>query len=98
MKVVADWAFFIDAVCLPKCSYKYVDKYVSTFYLDGISSQPENFAALWLEKEGHIEENYPLYYSMYKEWMEKKDELYRLKSSVSVRFLKKIGFLKWLKP
>ncbi|NDV78808.1 glycosyltransferase family 2 protein [Dysgonomonas sp. 511] len=97
MRVVADWAFFIDAVCLLRCSYKYIDKYFSTFYLDGISSQPENFAALWHEKEGHIKEKYPLYYSIYKEWMEKKDELYRLKSSVSVRFLKKVGFLKWLK-
>lgn len=96
-KIVSDWAFFMDCVLIYNCSYKYIDSCFATFQLDGISSDPENYKLLWQEKEEHIKEYYPLYYSLYKEWMEKKDELYKLKSSVSVRYLKKLGFLKWLK-
>lgn len=96
-KIVSDWAFFMDCVLIHNCSYKYIDSCFATFRLDGISSAPENYKLLWQEKEEHIKSHYPLYYSLYKEWMEKKDELYKLKSSVSVRYLKKLGFLKWLK-
>ncbi|MDR2955149.1 MAG: glycosyltransferase [Prevotella sp.] len=97
MRLGADWAFTINAVCLKQYSYKHVALHFSTYYLNGISSQSENFGLLWQEKESHIRTYYPLYYSLYREWMEKKDELYKLKYSVSVRYLKKIGFLKWLK-
>lgn len=97
MKIGADWAFSVDAVCLKQCSYKHISIHFSTYFLDGISSAPENYKLLWKEKEDHIKVNYPLYYSLYREWMEKKDELYKLKSSASVRYLKKLGFLKWLK-
>lgn len=97
MKLGADWAFSVDAVCLRRYIYKHVSTHFSTYFLDGISSAPENYKLLWQEKEEHIKAHYPLYYSLYREWMNKKDELYKLKSSVSVRFLKKLGFLKWLK-
>lgn len=97
MRIASDWAFTVDAVCLKGYSYRHVVTYFSTYFLDGISSDPENYKLLWQEKEEHIKTHYPLYYSLYKEWMEKKDELYKLKSSVSVRYLKKLGFLKWLK-
>lgn len=97
MRVGADWAFFLDAVCALGCSYKYINDNFSTYPLDGMSAQPENIARLWQEKDDYIKNNYSLYYSLYKEWMEKKDELYKLKYSFSVRYLKKLGFLKWLK-
>lgn len=97
MKLAADWAFFADAICLRQCSYKHINECFSTYYLDGISSDSANHALLWEEKEEHIKEHYPLYHSLYKEWRSKSQELYKLKTSVSVRLLKKIGFLKWLK-
>lgn len=49
------------------------------------------------ERNQHILSHYPLYSSLYTEWQEKKDELYKLKNAISVKYLKKIGFLKWLK-
>lgn len=96
-KIVSDWAFFMDCVLMHNCSYKYIDSCFATFQLDGISSAPENYKLLWQEKDEHIKMHYPLYYSLYKEWMEKKEELFKLKTSFSVRYLKKLGFLKWLK-
>lgn len=67
MKIGADWAFTIDVVCLNKLNYKHVGLYFSTYYLDGISSDPTNHALLWQEKSEHIKKNYPLYYSLYRE-------------------------------
>ncbi|MDU1889297.1 MAG: glycosyltransferase family 2 protein [Dysgonomonas sp.] len=97
MKIASDWAFFMDAICLHKCSYQHIDDCFSTFYIDGISSLQENRGALLEERNIHIEKTYPLYNSLYKEWLEKKDELYKLKTSFSVKTLKKMGFLKWLR-
>lgn len=97
MKIASDWAFFMDAICLFNCSYKHVNYPFSTFYLDGVSSDNKNNHIVLTEKNRHISKSYKLYESIYKEWMDKKQELYKLKTSVSVQFLKKIGFLKWLK-
>jgi glycosyltransferase involved in cell wall biosynthesis len=97
MRIASDWAFFIDAICLNKASYKHIDDCFSTFYLDGISSDSRNRQILKNERDNHITASYALYESMYKDWIEKKQELYKLKTSLSVRFLKKIGLLKWLK-
>lgn len=97
MKIASDWAFFIDAVCLSKCTYKHVNETFSTFFIDGISSDATNRMLLQTERNQHIASAYPLYNSMYSEWMDKKEELYKLKTSVSVRYLKKLGFLRWLK-
>lgn len=97
MRIASDWAFFIDAICLNNASYKHIDDCFSTFYLDGMSSDSQNRHILTDERNNHIATIYPLYQSLYNDWIEKKQELYKLKTSVSVRFLKKIGLLKWLK-
>lgn len=97
MRISSDWAFFIDAICLNNASYKHIDDCFSTFYLDGMSSDSQNRQVLTDERNNHIATTYPLYQSVYNDWIEKKQELYKLKTSVSVRFLKKIGLLKWLK-
>ncbi|EGK01924.1 MULTISPECIES: glycosyltransferase family 2 protein [Dysgonomonas] len=97
MRISSDWAFFIDAICLNNASYKHIDDCFSTFYLDGMSSDSQNRQVLTDERNNHIATTYPLYQSVYNGWIEKKQELYKLKTSVSVRFLKKIGLLKWLK-
>ncbi|GAB6009249.1 glycosyltransferase family 2 protein [Dysgonomonas reticulitermitis] len=96
-KIVADWAFFMDAICIGKSTYKHIDSHFSTFYLDGISSDDKNRQLLFDERNTHIQKTYPIFYSFYKEWSDTKTELYKLKASVSIRYLKKLGFLKWLK-
>ncbi len=96
-KIVADWAFFMDTICIGKSSYKHIDSCFSTFYLDGISSDEKNRQLLLDERNAHIEKTYSVFYSFYKDWCDSKMELYKLKISTSVRYLKKLGFLKWLK-
>lgn len=49
LKIVSDWKFFLQAMILHNCSLRYVDQYVATFDLEGIStSNPEK---MWKEKE-----------------------------------------------
>ncbi len=96
-KIVADWAFFMDSICIGKRTYKHIDSYFSTFYLDGISSDEKNRQLLFDERNAHIQKTYSIFHSFYKEWCDTKIELYKLKTSTSVRYLKKLGFLKWLK-
>lgn len=97
MRIVSDWAFFMDMVCLKECTYTHINDYFSSFNSDGISSNAESRELILAEKNEHIDLNYKLYVSIYKEWLTNRQELYKLKTSVSVRFIKKIGLLKWLK-
>ena len=96
-KITSDWAFFMDAVCLVDCTYKHINSCFSTFYIDGISSNASNKQLLIDERNEHIAHSYPLYNTLYRDWIEKKQELYKLKTSISVKYLKKLGLLKWLK-
>lgn len=96
LKIVADWAFYLDSILKNKCTYRYVDGCFARFYLGGLSSNPANLKKLWEEKSEHIKNNYPLFFTMYQDWMQKKAELYKLKSSITVRTARKIGLLKWL--
>lgn len=87
----------MDAVCLLNCTYRHINGCFSTFYIDGISSNASNKQLLFNERNDHIAHSYPIYNTLYKDWMDKRQELYKLKTSISVRYLKKLGLLKWLK-
>lgn len=39
LKIASDWKFFMLGICKKKLSYLYINKTISTFYLDGISSK-----------------------------------------------------------
>lgn len=97
LKIVSDWAFFMDCILLHNSTYTYYNECFASFYFGGISSLPQNFSILMAEREEHIAKQYPLYNSVYEDWRKKGEELYKLKSSKSVKILKKLGFLKWLK-
>lgn len=96
LKIVADWAFYLDNIMTNNCTYRYIDECFARFYLGGLSSNPANLKKLWEEKAEHIKRNYPFLFSMYRDWMQKKTELYKLKTSITVRTARKFGLLKWL--
>lgn len=96
-KIASDWAFFMDGVLLNGYSYKYIDDTFAVFMAGGISSTPEGLNIIAKEKDKHIEGMYNDYYSLYKDWLGKKKDLYKLEYSITVRCAKKLGLLKWLK-
>lgn len=96
-KIISDWAFFIDAILKYNVSCKHIKETYVTFFSDGISSTPNNQKLIYQEKGEHIALSFPVYYRLYKEWYKNTTELYKLESSFSIKFLKKIGLLRWLK-
>jgi acetyltransferase-like isoleucine patch superfamily enzyme len=49
LKIVSDWKFFILAIFKYNASYKKVNSVLSTFYCDGISSDPKNKETIHVE-------------------------------------------------
>ena len=58
LKIVSDWKFFVQAIIMNDCSVKYIDDYVATFDLEGVStSNPDK---MWKEKEKVLSNMFPL--------------------------------------
>lgn len=88
--IISDWTFFIDAICLNNASYKHVPKAISSFNLDGISSQVDNIGRFMVEREEHIKTYYPAFLRLFQEWKSQRDELNRIRSSRSYKIFRKI--------
>jgi hypothetical protein len=50
LNIIADWKFFLLAICKYKYSYFHVDKTIATYYFDGISSVKGNMESIDEEK------------------------------------------------
>ncbi|NDV69036.1 glycosyltransferase family 2 protein [Dysgonomonas sp. 25] len=96
-KIVSDWAFFMDSILKNNATFKHVNESYVIFFTNGISSLPESQKLIHKERSKHIEFSFPAYYKIYTEWYSNMLELYKIKTSFSVKLLKKVGFLKWLK-
>lgn len=104
-KIASDWMFFIDMICLKNCSYRHINLSFSIFDLTGVSSDTNNADSSFLERDIHIKCRYPHYYSIYMAYKECKGQkeiineqkmiLSKIKSARSIKWIKKIGMLKW---
>jgi len=65
--ICADWKFFLNAVCRYNVTYKFVDRVISVFYLDGISSTGNSQAIIEKEKASVLKKDYPLFLQMHEE-------------------------------
>lgn len=65
LKISADWKFFLLAVAKYNCTYKYVDQEISTFYLDGMSSNKANVKILEYERRSTLKKYFKLYFLFY---------------------------------
>ena len=90
LKFVADWKFYLDALCKFNATYKHISATVCEYNYDGISSIPENATALHKEREEIIEREYPLFYEDYKKFKKAKAELRNFKSSRAHSILAKL--------
>lgn len=50
-RVVSDWEFFIKTICLYQSTYKHINRIISCFQADGISSQIENSQLILEERQ-----------------------------------------------
>lgn len=61
LKIIADWKFFLNAICRYNVSYKHIDKTISIFLHDGLSSLPENQPTIREEKRTVFLNEYPAF-------------------------------------
>lgn len=92
-KIVADWKFFIDAICKYNLSYKKVNTIFSTFYLGGMSSNPENRTIKYNEIQKVLESDYPAYVLDIDHILVNNEIINNLRRSWIVKLLVKLGFL-----
>jgi len=78
-RIVSDWEFFLHVICKYNASYKYVDKPISVFHTDGISSV-ENSLSID-EKNRILELHYPNFMDDYKALDEYRSELQHIRNS-----------------
>lgn len=57
LKIVADWKFFVQAIILDNCSYKYIDIPIGKFDTEGLSTTHRE--ATWLEKQKVLYDIFP---------------------------------------
>jgi glycosyltransferase involved in cell wall biosynthesis len=51
LKIVSDWKWFLVSICTQNASFKKIKVVISTFYLDGVSSNEENKAEIINERD-----------------------------------------------
>ncbi len=84
MLICSDWKFFLDAVAKNNVSYKHLDKTISVFYLDGISSIEKNKAIIAKEKSVVLKKEYAIFLQLNEELVALKERhRNRIKESVS---------------
>jgi glycosyltransferase involved in cell wall biosynthesis len=65
LSICADWKFFLEAICIKKCSVKAISDIVTQFDATGISSDPRNYERIDEEK---TEVLWDLFRYDFKEW------------------------------
>lgn len=104
LKICSDWKWFLLAIYKHQMSYRKIDLIIAKFYLDGISSSPENQKLIKKERE----ETFKSYFHFSDIDLEKLDELFKnskelivledrlrsLKNSRLLKILYKLGIFK----
>ena len=93
LQIVADWKFFMDAICKFQCSYNHVSVPVSTFDIGGMSSRPENFSLKMKERQDVINNEYLLFAKDLDSIVELKNKMEILRSSRKINLLIKLGLI-----
>ncbi|WP_426092169.1 glycosyltransferase family 2 protein [Flavobacterium sp. DSR3-2] len=93
LKIVSDWKFFLESICKFNCSYIRVDEILTTFYLDGLSSDPKNKVLIFEESQQVLKSGFQAFINDISELVELKDTLSNLRKSRKLKILVKLGIL-----
>lgn len=93
LKIAADWKFFIDGICKHNLTYKKIDKTFSTFYIGGMSSNPENRSIKYNEIQEVLKNDYSAYLQDIDDILVNNEIITNFRKSRIIKFLVKLGFL-----
>lgn len=92
-KILSDWKFFIDAICKFNLTYKKIEGTLSTFYIGGMSSNPENRALKFNERQQVLNQDYAIFMNDIKDILTNKKTIENLRKSRIIKTLVALGFL-----
>lgn len=93
LKIVSDWKFFIQSICKFNYSYKRINETLSTFYLDGLSSAPNNRDMIFDEKHKVLTSDFQAYLEDNTNFNELKKTVENLRKSKKIKLLVKLGLI-----
>lgn len=92
-KILSDWKFFIDAICKYNLTYVKIDKTLSTFYIGGMSSNPNNRKLKHDERYQVLEQDYAVFLKDINDTLLYKNIVESFRKSRIIKTLVKLGFL-----
>lgn len=94
LKIVSDWKFFILALFKYSCSYIKINEILTTYYLDGISSDLTNRKLIYKERQSVFNTDFKGYIDDVNQLLELKKIVSNLRKSRKIKLLIKLGLLK----
>lgn len=91
--IVSDWKFFIESICTFNSSYLRIDRLLSTFYFDGISSDFKNRELLSREREHVLNSDFKGYIEDVKQLLMLRTIVSNFRKSRKIGLLVKLGLL-----
>lgn len=92
-RFVSDWKFFISALFKVNCNYLKVNKILTTYHLDGISSDSSNQEMLYQERQKVLNSDFKGYVADIDELLELKIIVSNLRKSKKIGWLVKLGLI-----
>lgn len=92
-KILSDWKFFLDGICKYNLTYKKINSTLSTFYIGGMSSNPENREIKQQEKQQVLQQDYAVFVKDIEDVLLYKDIVTTFKKSRIITILVQLGFL-----
>lgn len=94
LKIVSDWKFFLKSVCDLNAKYLKIDDILTIHYLDGVSTDPENWPLIVQERKGVLESGYGFFLEDSRQLYEYRDKITEMEKTISnLRNSRKIGLL-----
>ncbi|GAA3621211.1 glycosyltransferase family 2 protein [Flavivirga jejuensis] len=93
LKIVSDWKFFMDSICKNNISYQKINAPLSTFYLDGMSSNSNNKNVIVNERQGVLNSEYAVFVQDLEDVIKYRGIISGLRQSRIINLLVKLGFL-----
>ena len=96
LRICADWKQFMIWLCKHNCTYKHHAMPLSVFYMDGLSSDPNNRAALLAERSHVLHTEFAAFERDLHDLVRARDAnkaLAALRQSKVIRLLRKTGLL-----
>lgn len=89
-KIIADWIFFIQAICRYNSSYKHIDLLISVCGRDGISCDPVNLESILSSRTEALQKYFPAFVEDYKNLHAIQAELKQATGMMGFRLHRKI--------